>query len=227
MLLASSRPDTGHPRQQRCRSRIGIDADGVDAVSTTASSERASLVSPRSCWYCPTPIAFGSILTSSASGSCSRRAMRCATHGDDSRSGNSSRRNGRGRVDRAPASRTGRLRTSFRPRQQLSTSLHKLVRLAAEAVPLPIATDRRMRELLAELAQRLPAPRPTRLGALHQVDRRGRQHLARASTTTHLDAGAIARDRAPDHRGSRTAPPAAGRAGWRRTPPRGAVAAAI
>ena len=46
--------------------------------STTASSERASFVWLTSCWYCPTPIDFGSILTSSASGSCSRRAMETA-----------------------------------------------------------------------------------------------------------------------------------------------------
>ena len=58
--------------------------------STTASSERASLVSPRSCWYCPTPIAFGSILTSSASGSCSRRAIDTAPRKVTSSSGNSS-----------------------------------------------------------------------------------------------------------------------------------------
>ena len=58
--------------------------------STTASSERASLDSPRSCWYWPTPIDFGSILTSSASGSCSRRAIETAPRKVTSRSGNSS-----------------------------------------------------------------------------------------------------------------------------------------
>src|SRR6516225_8123757 len=56
------------------------DSNGVDAVftstptaltqsSTTASRERESLCSLRSCWYWPTPIDRGSILTSSASGS--------------------------------------------------------------------------------------------------------------------------------------------------------------
>ena len=55
-------------------------SSGADAVltstptaftqsSTTASSERESADSGRSCWYCPTPIDLGSILTSSASGS--------------------------------------------------------------------------------------------------------------------------------------------------------------
>ena len=34
-----------------------------------------SLLWSTSCWYCPTPMDFGSILTSSASGSISRRAM--------------------------------------------------------------------------------------------------------------------------------------------------------
>ena len=57
--------------------------------STTASSERDSLNSARSCWYCPTPIDFGSIFTSSASGSCSRRAMETAPRSDTSRPGSS------------------------------------------------------------------------------------------------------------------------------------------
>ena len=37
--------------------------------STTASSRRASAPGFRSCWYWPTPMLFGSIFTSSASGS--------------------------------------------------------------------------------------------------------------------------------------------------------------
>ena len=57
--------------------------------STTASSERASSVWLTSCWYWPTPIDFGSILTSSASGSCRRRAIDTAPRSDTSRSGNS------------------------------------------------------------------------------------------------------------------------------------------
>ena len=58
--------------------------------STTASSECDSLPSATSCWYWPTPMDFGSILTSSASGSCSRRAMDTAPRSETSRPGSSS-----------------------------------------------------------------------------------------------------------------------------------------
>jgi hypothetical protein len=57
--------------------------------STTASSERDSLPSVTSCWYWPTPMDFGSILTSSASGSCSRRAIDTAPRSETSSSGSS------------------------------------------------------------------------------------------------------------------------------------------
>ena len=57
--------------------------------STTASSERDSLSSETSCWYWPTPIDLGSILTSSARGSCSRRAIDTAPRNDTSSSGSS------------------------------------------------------------------------------------------------------------------------------------------
>ena len=75
-------------------------SSGTDAVfrstptaftqsSTTASSERDSFDSDRSCWYWPTPIDFGSIFTSSASGSCRRRAIETAPRIDTSSSGSS------------------------------------------------------------------------------------------------------------------------------------------
>src|ERR1700754_1983600 len=75
-------------------------SSGADAVlastptaftqsSTTASSDFDSLPSARSCWYCPTPIDFGSIFTSSASGSCRRRAIDTAPRSVTSRLGNS------------------------------------------------------------------------------------------------------------------------------------------
>ena len=75
-------------------------SSGADAVltstptaftqsSTTASSERESADSGRSCWYCPTPIDLGSILTSSASGSCRRRAIETAPRSDTSSPGSS------------------------------------------------------------------------------------------------------------------------------------------
>ena len=75
-------------------------SSGADAVltstptaltqsSTTASSDRDSAVWLMSCWYCPTPIDFGSILTSSASGSCRRRAIETAPRSDTSMPGSS------------------------------------------------------------------------------------------------------------------------------------------
>ena len=69
------------------------DNSGVDAVfrSTPTELTQSSITVPRlfisslwftSCWYWPTPMLFGSIFTSSASGSCKRRAIdtaRCGT----------------------------------------------------------------------------------------------------------------------------------------------------
>ena len=46
--------------------------------STTASNVLASWLWLTSCWYCPTPMDLGSILTSSAKGSCKRRAILAA-----------------------------------------------------------------------------------------------------------------------------------------------------
>ncbi len=57
--------------------------------STTASSERDSFCSETSCWYWPTPIDLGSIFTSSASGSCRRRAMETAPRSETSSPGSS------------------------------------------------------------------------------------------------------------------------------------------
>ena len=68
--------------------------------STTASRERDSFTSVTSCWYWPTPIDLGSILTSSASGSCSRRAIDTAPRSETSRSGSSFAGVGRGGVHR-------------------------------------------------------------------------------------------------------------------------------
>ncbi len=74
--------------------------------STTASSERESFSSLRSCWYWPTPIDLGSILTSSASGSCSRRAMETAPRMDTLRSGSSCEAKAEAEYTEAPASET-------------------------------------------------------------------------------------------------------------------------
>ncbi len=74
--------------------------------STTASSERESLSSLRSCWYWPTPIDLGSILTSSASGSWRRRAMETAPRMETSSPGSSWAANADAEYTDAPASLT-------------------------------------------------------------------------------------------------------------------------
>ncbi len=76
------------------------------ASSTTAPSDRASIVSETSCWYCPTPMDLGSILTSSASGSCRRRAIDTAPRIDTSRSGSSCEAYADAEYTDAPASET-------------------------------------------------------------------------------------------------------------------------
>ena len=60
-------------------------------LTTTSSSFASRSGWWTSCWYCPTPIAFGSILTSSASGSWRRRPIEIAPRTVRSRSGNSAR----------------------------------------------------------------------------------------------------------------------------------------
>ena len=60
-------------------------------LTTTSSSFAPRSGWCTSCWYWPTPIAFGSIFTSSASGSCRRRPIEIAPRTVRSRSGNSSR----------------------------------------------------------------------------------------------------------------------------------------
>ena len=89
MFLASSefRPDT---RVSRAAEAVFTSTPtAFTQSSTTASSERASSRWFTSCWYWPTPMALGSILTSSASGSCRRRAIDTAPRSVTSRSGNS------------------------------------------------------------------------------------------------------------------------------------------
>ena len=76
------------------------------ASSTTESSPEASIAWLTSCWYWPTPMDFGSILTSSASGSCSRRAMDTAPRSETSMSGNSSAASSEAEYTDAPASLT-------------------------------------------------------------------------------------------------------------------------
>src|SRR5512140_2208540 len=110
--------------------------------STTASSERANWNWLTSCWYWPTPMDLGSIFTSSASGSCKRRAMDTAPRKLTSSSDNSLEANSDAEYTDAPASETTILvmfhswRSLIRSRASLSVS--------REAVPLPMEiTDTR------------------------------------------------------------------------------------
>mmetsp|Transcript_21698 Transcript_21698/g.53582 ORF Transcript_21698/g.53582 Transcript_21698/m.53582 type:complete len:353 (+) Transcript_21698:801-1859(+) len=76
------------------------------ADSTTAPSSAASSLSLTSCWYRPTPSDCGSIFTSSAIGSCSRRAMDTAPRRDTSTPGSSATASSEALYTDAPASLT-------------------------------------------------------------------------------------------------------------------------
>ncbi len=123
-------------------------SSGTDAVftftptaftqsSTTASSERDSFISDRSCWYWPTPMDFGSILTSSASGSCRRRAMDTAPRRDTSMPGSSREAYSDAEYTEAPASETMILVSFSSGWACISSAASRSV--SREAVPLPIA----------------------------------------------------------------------------------------
>lgn len=123
-------------------------SSGADAVftstptaftqsSTTASSDRDSETSDTSCWYCPTPIDFGSIFTSSASGSCRRRAIDTAPRSDTSMPGSSCDANADAEYTDAPASDTTAF-VSFSSGCFLISSSASLS-VSRDAVPLPIA----------------------------------------------------------------------------------------
>ncbi len=105
--------------------------------STTASRLRASFSWDTSCWYWPTPIDLGSIFTSSASGSCRRRAMDTAPRRDTSSSGNSFAASSEAEYTDAPASLTMIL-VSFMPGYFLISSPASLS-VSRLAVPLPMA----------------------------------------------------------------------------------------
>ena len=109
--------------------------------STVASRLRASALWETSCWYCPTPIAFGSILTSSASGSCRRRAIETAPRIVTSSSGNSRSASSEAEYTDAPASETSTFVMAPFPdalptRATSSPASFSVSRLA---VPLPTA----------------------------------------------------------------------------------------
>ncbi len=105
--------------------------------STRASSARAIANGFTSCWYWPTPMAFGSILTSSASGSCRRRAIDTAPRMLTSRFGNSRAASSEAEYTDAPASLTTIL-VSFSSGCLVISSPASLS-VSRLAVPLPIA----------------------------------------------------------------------------------------
>ncbi len=120
--------------------------------STTASSERDSFTSDRSCWYWPTPIDLGSIFTNSARGSWSRRAMETAPRNDTSMSGSSCEANADAEYTDAPASDTITL-VRFNSGCLVMSSPASLS-VSRDAVPLPIAI--RSTECCAESRASLP-----------------------------------------------------------------------
>ena len=122
-------------------------SNGADAVftsaptaltqsSTTASSLRASCTWLTSCWYCPTPIALGSMRTSSASGSWSRRAIDTAPRSDTSRSGNSFAASSEAEYTEAPASETMTFVSARSGCRDISSAASLSV--SRDAVPLPM-----------------------------------------------------------------------------------------
>ena len=105
---------------------------------TTVSRLFLSSPGATSCWYWPTPMLFGSTFTSSASGSCRRRAMEMAPRIVRSRSGNSSRATSLALYTLAPASLT--ITTGTCPQPQVSECAADEGLRLAPAVPLPTAT---------------------------------------------------------------------------------------
>jgi len=109
--------------------------------STTASSEPDNWLWLTSCWYWPTPIDLGSIFTSSANGSCKRRAIDTAPRIETSRSGNSSVANSDAEYTDAPASLTITLVNSGWVSFTAAISSAASLSVSRDAVPLPIAIN--------------------------------------------------------------------------------------
>ena len=196
-LLRERLADAGDVAEQLRARGVELDADVVDALSTTSPRRFASSDSWTSCWYWPTPIDFGSILTSSASGSCSRRAIEIAPRIVRSSSGNSSRARSDAEYTLAPASLT----------DTTCDTLHAGIaeRLLDEALRLAAAgavadRDRARRVLLHERGELLLRLRELRV-ALRDVDRDRAEELAGRVDRGALAAGAQARIDA-DHRGA-------------------------
>ncbi len=110
------------------------------ASSTTAPRLRARMPGVTSCWYCPTPMDFGSILTSSASGSCNRRAIETAPRSVTSRSGSSCAAYAEAEYTEAPASLTMARVGALPPADRMSAmSSAASASVSRDAVPLPMA----------------------------------------------------------------------------------------
>ena len=103
--------------------------------STTWPRVRESSAWSRSCWYWPTPMDWGGILTSSASGSCRRRPRLMAPRTVTSRSGYSWLASSEAEYTDAPASLTMVYRSSGACSAMNSETTSSVSRLA---VPLPM-----------------------------------------------------------------------------------------
>ena len=88
LAVAAVRPDTRWSREGEAV--FTSTPTALTQSSTTPSRASPSRAWGMSCWYWPTPMALGSIFTSSARGSWSRRAIDTAERRFTSYSGNSS-----------------------------------------------------------------------------------------------------------------------------------------
>ena len=103
-------------------------------LSTVKSRLLRSFVWSTSCWYCPTPILFGSIFTNSARGSISRLPIDTAPRTVTSSIGNSSRAVSEAEYTEAPSSLTTNcFISSARCSERTNAEVSRL------AVPLPMA----------------------------------------------------------------------------------------
>ena len=183
--------------------------------STTASSERDSLNSLRSCWYWPTPIDFGIDLDQLGERILQPPRDRHRAAQRHVELGQLLRRIGGGGIDRGPGLRHDDLR-----HLQIGAGASPARWRACRSRARPCRCRSRSARPCAarELAERRRAPRPS--GAAARADRSPlvATTLPVASTTATLTPGAIAGIKAHGRRARRPARRAGGRADWRRTP---------
>ena len=218
VLARATRADAGHAREQRQPRRCSRRRRprSRSPPPRRRASARASC-SDRSCWYWPTPIDFGSIFTSSASGSCRRRAIETAPRSDTSRSGSSCA--GDRRMPNRPTRRppTTMIFVSFRSGsagEQLGRELVGLARGGAVA-----DGDQLDLVLFVQRRARMASASPT--AAWARADRSSPfRRPCRWRPPPRPSRRCDSPDRGPSSRACRRARPAAGRAGCRRTPSR-------